>query len=98
MFKPKYAPELHELISQKDGSINEEPHNILESKREFAEKYRQRQVDFESKMNQPLKSKNTHERRVRQQVVGSKPKSNTFGGIINEMKSIYEDVKKELEK
>ncbi|HHX51951.1 MAG TPA: hypothetical protein GX703_00365 [Erysipelothrix sp.] len=100
MFKPKYAPELDELIREKDGDIDEQPHLIFESKLSFADKYRESQENFESNRYREYDSSKNKRKAVQQYPRQSQrtKSSSAFSGLMSEMRNIYDEVKKELEK
>lgn len=87
--KPKYAPELDELLRVRDGSINESPHNIQMRNSEYMDNYNRRVDEFTRKGSQSSFNKNRR----------NTPRSRTFfGSLANELSSFVDEVKVEVKK
>lgn len=105
MFKPRYAPELEELIHQRDGSIDETPHLIQMTKANFAQDYRRKQEEFSRERSQTVKEEREPRYQQSRHRVGKRvryPENTSFAGAFanlkKEFRNIYDEVKKELEK
>lgn len=85
--KPKYAPELEELMRVKDGSLDESPLNIEIKKTDAINNYRKRQEEFSVKGVQSSFNKKKN-----------RSATGFFGSVINEIGSFVDEVKKEIEK
>lgn len=90
--KPKYAPELEELIRIKDGSIDDKPQNIELRNAEFRDNYHRRQTEFTKRGSQSSFKK---ERKVNQ---NRNFLSNVVGDLNNFVSDVKEEIRKEIEK
>lgn len=82
--KPKYAPELEKLLIVKDGSIDDNPKNILQNKNDKIKEYVKRSDEFTAS-----KAKSSYNK--------TKKENNTFKNYTkNVFKELVEDIKKEL--
>lgn len=95
--KPRYAPELEELIRIKDGSIDEAPQDIELRNEEFRDRYRRRQSEF---TRQGSQSSYKDKRDKGRDYVRVKRNSNQNKGFLNSLRNDFntfvDDVKEEI--